>query len=226
MIKIKELMALVGHKRFFILVVMLGLVGLMGYMWVYILSPQHVTLTAERDSVDADRIRLQQEIAQLPDKYKALIESETRLNQYVAKGYYAEQDRILARARLDELRVLSGLRGISYDISPQENVEHPQSYAMNKQVVRSKIEIEFKGLSDLEMRDFIRQVETLFSGLVIVEDVNFELSAALDQQNLENLSKKIPVDFVKGKATFYWYSVIDKPSDAANPQAQAFGGQS
>jgi hypothetical protein len=66
------------------------------------------------------------------------------------------------------------LRGISYDIKPQEKVDHPQSYALNKELVRSSMSVEFKGLTDLEMRDFIKKMQNDFSGLIVVEKVEFE----------------------------------------------------
>lgn len=225
MIKLKEVIALVGKKRFLALVFFLIATAASVFLWMQVLLPQNQTLTNELAALDAERNRLQQEIADLPARYAALIESEKKLEIIVKKGFYQAQDRILSRAKLDELRVSSGLRGISYDIAPQEIIDYPQLVPFNKKLVRSKITVEFKSLSDLEIRDFIKKMLDDFSGLVILEQVKLEQASVVDQQNLSNLSKKIPVDFVKGQAVFYWYSVLDKPAEEANPQLQAFGGQ-
>ncbi len=222
--KIREFIALVGFKRFIMLVLLVIVSGVVASFWHFQLKPQNLTLLSERNIADGDRRRLQAEIRELPDRYAKLITNEARFDVLAQKGFFAEQDRISARTRLDTLRSLAGLRGISYDIKPQEKVDHPQSYALNKELVRTAMSVEFKGLTDLEMRDFIKKMQNEFSGLIVVENVDFELKDELDSANLRKLSQRELVDFISGKANFYWYSIIDKSVDPLSPQAQAFGG--
>lgn len=222
--QIKEFMTLVGRKRFIMLVIMLGLAGGLAALWQKYLLPQNQILTGERASIEGERNRLQQEILELPAKYQKLKENESTYNTLKEKGLMLDQDRIEARSRLDRLRTIAGLRGIQYNIEPQEIVTHSNDYAMYYDVIRSRITVGFKGLTDIEMRDFIEKMNTDFSGLVLLKSAEFERDAALTPENLMQLSMKTPVDFVIGKAAFEWYSVIEKPKDATTPQTQAFGG--
>lgn len=222
--KMREFIALVGFKRFIMLIMLIVVTGSIAALWHFQLKPQNLMLLSERNIADGDRRRLQAEIRELPDRYAKLIANELRFDVLAQKGFFAEQDRISARTRLDTLRSLAGLRGISYDIKPQEKVDHPQSYALNKELVRSAMSVEFKGLTDLEMRDFIKKMQNEFSGLVVIENVEFDLKDELNSTNLLKLSQRELVDFISGKANFYWYSIIDKSVAPLSPQAQAFGG--
>lgn len=225
MSKLKEFIAMVGKHRFTVLMMLLIVVCVVSYTWQNYLLPQNAILKADRDIADTDRLRLVREIRELPSKFAKLIESEKRFEVLAEQGFFKDQDRITARAKLDELRTEAGLRGISYNIAPQEKVDHPQSYALNKELVRSNMSIDFKGLTDLEMRDFIDKVTQKFNGLVIVEKVTFDRELPLNTENLLKLSRQELVDFVSGTADFYWYSIIDKPGTPVTPQQQAFGGQ-
>ena len=222
--EIKEFIAMIGRKRFVVLVLLLIIVIGVSFTWQQYLVPLNLAFTSERNTAEADRLRLVRDIRELPAKYAELTNNEKRFEVLKEKGFFKEQDRITARTTLDALRTEAGLRGISYDIQPQEKVDHPQSYALNKELVRSSMSVEFKGLTDLEMRDFIYKLQNNFNGLIILENVGFERKDALGEENLQKLSNQELVDFVGGKADFYWYSIIDKPAEPVSPQTQAFGG--
>jgi hypothetical protein len=66
-------------------------------------------LLSEKNVADGDRKRLQADIRDLPDKYAKLVANEARFDVLAQKGFFAEQDRINARTRLDTLRSTAGL---------------------------------------------------------------------------------------------------------------------
>ncbi len=224
MTKLKEFIAMMGRRRFTILALLTIVVVATSFTWQQILMPDNLTLNAEKNAAENDRLRLVRDIRDLPGKYAQLIANEGRYDTLSQKGFFLDQDRIDARTRLDNLRAEAGLRGITYDIKPQEKVEHPQSYALNKELVKSQVSVDFKGLTDLEMRDFINRMRNEFGGLVILANVNFERKDPVNLMTLSKLRRQELVDFVGGSAEFYWYSIINKPVAEPTPQAQAFGG--
>ena len=224
MTRIKELIGLMGRKRFIILIIALALTGAMGYAWQYYLVPQNETLTREKSSVESALNSLRAEIEGLPAKYADLAEKEARYTMLQEKGFTQDQDRISARERLDRLRVESGLRGIQYNINPQTVVSHPEDYMMAHNIVQSEINVGLKGLTDLEMREFINKMTSQFSGLVVFRAAEFKRESPVTPENLARLSNKMPVDFVTGTASFTWYSLVEKSATDATLQQQAFGG--
>lgn len=224
--QVRELVTMVGRKRFMALAVLIIIGGVLGGAWQKWFIPQFEQLTTEKNSVQSDRSRLQQDIRDLPSKYAELHANEDRYDKLVTGGFTSQQDRILARTNMDNLRVETGVRGLTYDISPQEKIDHPQSYALNMDLAKSEIKVKLKGLSDIEMRDFIERIQQNFSGLVVADRLMLTHKEELNETNLTQLSKKIPVDFVEGEATFKWYNLVPKEINVNAPEAQAFGGQS
>lgn len=226
MSKISELQATIGRKRFVGLLVLLVLNVLLAAAWQQYLLPQSDELTNEKNATESDRSRLQQEIIDLPAKYDALKKNEARYDALMAHGFTQPQDRIVARQKLDNLRAESGLRGISYNIQPLEVVKGDQDYALTDQMVRSQIDVTFESLTDVEIRDFIDKMRDQFNGLIVLKEIALERKDPLNEENLLKLSKKTPVDFITGKATFSWYDLVPKPGDGSTAATQAFGGVS
>lgn len=223
--QLRELVTMVGRKRFIALTVMIVLCGGLGAAWQKYFQPQFDQLTAEKNSVQSDRMRLQQDIRDLPGKYDGLKANEARYDVLNALGFTKDQDRIIARQNMDNLRVETGVRGLDYNIAPQEKVDHAQSYALNMDLVRSEIKIKMKGLSDIEMRDFVERIQKNFGGLVVAEQFKLARKEPLNEANLTRLSQKIPADFAESEATLKWYNLVPKETNPNVPDAQAFGGQ-
>ena len=223
--QVREMVTMVGRKRFIALAVLLVICGVLGGAWQKVLLPKNEELTAEKNSVESDRQRLQQDIRELPEKYEKLKANEARYDVLDAVGFTKQQDRIVARTNMDVLRMEAGVRGLNYDISPQSKIDHPQSYALNMDVVKSNITVKLSGLSDVEMRDFIENIQKSFGGLVVATELELSRKDALNEANLSKLSLRNPVDFVEGEASFTWYNLVPKEVIPNSPEAQAFGGQ-
>lgn len=222
--QLRELIMTVGRKRFIALTVLIVICGVLGAAWQQWFIPQFESLTHEKNSVESDRSRLQRDIHDLPDKYKLLQANEVRYDELAAMGFTKQQDRIQARLNMDKLRMLTGVRGVAYDISSQQTIKHDQSYALNMNLVSSDTKVRLKGLSDVEIRDFIERIQEVYGGLLIADKVVLERKEELNEANLTRLTTKIPVDFVEGEAVFHWYNLVPKEEIApASPEAQAFG---
>lgn len=221
--KLKKLISLLGRTRFVMLIVLIALNGVLAAAWQKIYLPKHQALTQQKSTVDSTRNRLQQEIVALPERFDILKKNDDRYIQLEESGLFQVQDRIEARARMESIRTRAGLRGIDYAISPQENVFIRDDHVLEGVLVRSNIEVDVKGLTDFEMRDFITRMNKDFSGLVVTKTVKLSLGRKLDEDSLRELGSKTPIDFVKGKVSFAWYSILPKPVDPNAAQNQAFG---
>ena len=226
MMRVSEIRARTGHKRFVVLIVLFVLTAGLGAAWQEYLLPASIKLTADKNTAESERLRLQQDIIDLPSKYEQLKKNEARYEGFLANGYTKPQDRIAARTRLDELRNEAAIRGIDYNIEPQEIIKSDESYATTDDMVRSGIKVSFKALTDVEIRDFAEKMQNEFDGMVVLKSLQLERKDDLNQANLAKLSMQTPVDFVEGKASFDWYSLVPKATDASVTANQAFGGTS
>ena len=214
MTKLNEIIRFIGRKRFiFFMILLLFTIGL-GVVWQLWMMPHHDSLISEKGQVENDHNRLQAEINAMPGKYKELSGNEALYQKLVDKGFTLSQDRIFARSQMDALRVKTGLRGISYDIAPQVIEKPPEGVNTEDSIIHSTIAVEMKGLTDLEMRDFIEKMTKEFRGVVLLKNFSLKIEKEPTPDNLKELSKKTKMDFVTGKASFDWYTVLPKPSDS------------
>lgn len=224
--QLRELMGAVGRKRFILLVIFLAVCAVLGGVWQKILLPQHQTLTAELNQVQSERSRLQHEIIELPIRHAALEETEKRYNDLRDRGFFVNQDRIEGRTRMSILRSKTKLHGINYKIEPQEKVDNPNFISETDQIVASKVSVEMRGLTDMDLLDFTDRMQNEFSGLVVLKGIKMKRDEEISEENLKKLSQGEQVDFTTGEANFAWYSIIPKSSTVSTPLSQAFEGSS
>lgn len=225
--QIKEFMQIIGAKRFMFLVVLLGFTLLLAGVWKEVMQPQYERANSRKVAVEAERNRLQREIVDLPVRYKELSENEIKYKKILGTGFLTGQDRIVARADMDAIRMRTGVRAISYSIAPQEIVPHPESANAGGDVIRTKISVDMRGLTDLEMRDFIRRMQTGFRGIVVTKTLAFKKDLDPEEDRLRDLTNKKAVDFVSGRIEFEWYTVEMRPVEAdpnAPPQQPGMMG--
>lgn len=225
--QLQEIMSAIGRKRFVLLVILAAIcLGLAG-IWQKVLLPQHQQLSAELTQVQSARNQLRTEINELPGKHAILEANENRYTTLRDRGFFLNQDRIEARARMIILRQEADIYGITYKIEPIEQLEDNSFVSETDQIVMSKIEVELRSVTDLEALDFVERMQQEFSGLVVLKELTLERADdAVSPENLQKLSKGEAVELVKGKASFDWYSIIPKASTVSTPLSQAFEGSS
>ena len=222
--QLKEIMSAVGRKRFIILAILAVVCLGLGGAWQKMLLPQHQKLKAELSQVQGERSRLQTEISELPLKHADLETSEKRYIALQQRGFFASQDRIEARTRINILRDQSKLYSISYKIEPLEIMENSSFSSETEQIVMSKVNVEIHSMTDLEALDFVERMQAEFSGLVVLKDLSLKRVGDASAENLQKLSKGEAVELVSGEASFAWYSIVPKASALSSPQSQDFEG--
>lgn len=221
--QLQEIMDLIGKKRFIGLVVLLVITGAMGFLWQQMLLPQSEEIEREKKTIESDRSRLQTELVQLPIRYAELKANEAKYEELIQSSFVSSQDRISARTRIEGIRANSLVRGLNYTISPQEKVTHPNEQRIEGTLVRSTINVTLQGLSDMEMRDFIENMQEDFGGLVLLRSVEYKLDKPFSSENLKTLSDNKVLNFVTGKIVLHWYTIVPPQVDPNASAAQAGG---
>ena len=222
--QLKETISAIGQKRFTLLVVLAVICTLLGGAWQKVMLPQHQQLTGEISSVQGERSRIQKEITELPVRHALLEANENRYNALKQSGFFVNQDRIEARARMDILRDEAMLNSISYKIEPQKIMENTNFTSETEEIVMSQINVDINSMTDLEALNFIERMQGEFSGLVVLKGLKLERKEEPTPETLGKISRGEVVDMVTGNAKFDWYSIIPKSSSVSTPLSQTFEG--
>lgn len=219
MTQLQELIDIIGKKRFITLVTMLLVVGGLAFLWQQILLPAGEDIEREKQTIESDRSRMQRELVDMPIRYKTLQDNEKRYDDLLKGDFISLQDRLGARARIDAVREASSLWGMTYAIAPLERITDQTTQGLEGQLVRSRLTVSMQGLSDIEMRDFIRNMQHDFGGLVILRGAEFKREKDVSVENLQALAEGKSSNFVSGKVTLEWYSVTPPVTNAATEGA-------
>jgi hypothetical protein len=212
----REVIMIIGRKRFIALALLLIINGGLFYGWQKVLLPQQEMLEGQKRGAETERARLQREIVDLPAKYDQFKKNEARFISLRQQGLMNEQDRVEASRRIDLIRAKTGLAAADYSISPAAKIEHAQSYLMTDDIVRSKMEFTMRGLTDLDIRQFLNVMQTDFPGLLTIQEMSFDLKAEPSPQILTQIGQGDAVDLVEGRATLSWTNFVARPTE--NPQ--------
>lgn len=218
--QLQEIIDLIGKQRFIVLAVMLAIAVSATFMWQQVLLPASEEIERENKTIESDRARLQSELIELPVRYKTLKENEARYDELIQSSFISTQDRISARARMSSIREAAGLRDMTYSISPIEKMTTQSAQGLDGELVRSKISVTMKGLSDIEMREFVDVMREDFGGLILLRSAEFKLEKPITPENLKKLVSGENIEFVSGKVSLEWYSILPA---LVNP-AQDSGG--
>lgn len=206
--QLQEIIDIIGKQRFIILAALLVITGGLVFTWQQILLPHSEEIDRENKTIESDRARLQAELVELPIRYKTLKENEAKYDELIQSSFISSQDRITARPRIDTIRVESALRGMTYSIAPLEKITDQNTQGLDGQLVRSKISVSMQGLSDVEMRDFVENMQEDFGGLILLRSAEYKLEKPLNAENLKALSNGSLTHFVSGKVALEWYSIL------------------
>lgn len=224
----KNFWTIIGKRRskgFFIVLAINA--ALVAALILWFLPQKQKSEIALRET-EQQKLDLQNQIVELPKKYEKMQQNEQAYEVLRLRGFFTQQDRIAFRQLLNDLRLSSGVRLVAYDIKPQVVITNQALINTDKQLLSSDVDVRLQGLTDLEMRSFVRTLQDAMPGLSAISQQSYRRLADLDDANLIKLGNGEPVDFVESTYSFKWYTIYDKPDplglqapDPNNPAAAA-----
>lgn len=222
--QLEDIILLIGKTRFIRLVIAIAAALILVFLWQQVIVPASEEIERENQTIASERSRLQRELVDMPVRYKTLKENESRYEELMQGSFISSQDRISARTRVEGLRLRAGLQDMSYTIAPLETITDQSTQGVESAFVRSKVSLTMRGVTDIEMRDFIDLMREDFGGLVILRSLDLRRDQDFTPENLKRLSRGDKVDFVSGKADLEWYSVLPAVTEAPSGPEHTAGG--
>lgn len=206
-----NLVHIIGIQRFAKLIILLVINGLLAAGIYYYVMPETEVATKEFKTVKNEVIRLRNDINTIEIRLAELKENEKQYDRLVKRGFISDQDRLDIRSSIDDMRERSGVKTLTYNIQPIEYVENDQSYALvDHDLIKSKVSVDVTALLDLEVLALQAMFNDEFPGQTILEEVTYERSNPITQENLVKIGNGENIDFMRGKLNFSWYSLSPK----------------
>ncbi|SOE00022.1 hypothetical protein [Caenispirillum bisanense] len=154
-------------------------------------------LNAEIRSVDA-------EIRTLRDDIQYVADNTTAYEAALARGMFAERNRLAAQDSVKTLLLGNRLEG-SISFQPQVRQGPVTVGGQPYDVLREPVEVLATGVLDADMLQFARDVAGVVPGFLVFQDARLE-RRALTPEGLTRLSNGIPEPLVGARLLFQWRS--------------------
>ena len=214
------MLKVLGTKRLAFICLVLGLAGVLSYVYYNILLPAHEKSTLELQTSRAAVTEKYAEVTRLKEEY-VLLQSQLRsYKELEAKGFFNDQDRSAALDKLDKLSKYAGLLKASLKFGSGQLIADPVAAKADKVVLKSPVTVDAKSIDDVDVYSFIKFIEEKFPGRVDVTSFSLHRMEIFDTGILRKIGVGDPTPLVDAKITFDWLTMAPK-----NIQAPIEGGK-
>ncbi len=237
----------IGLRTFGTLTTMLALTLVVSALCFLFVLPQtaaqQAALQTARQVVDGKRT----EIRILRQEYADLQTYMGDFKSLEKRGFFKEQNRIVARRALDQAISAADLIDVDYEIRPARVLSEVQVDRMGTApvapgpvpqaaqapnmtaggqpapsngyaLIESEITMTINTYDDVQIYNFIKRLTDTFQGRMVLKSLELEPTGELTQANYLKIGNGEAVSLVQGRVTLLWYSMV--PADKAPPLGQ------
>lgn len=202
---------LIGTQRLLVLFALLMLNGVLaGVIFGYI-DPLYQDAQQQKRRVEGEIRDMRNAIQNIKSEMEQLEKNKQRYEDLRDnKGFFLKQDRFMLRRLMDENISWARLVNAPWKVSPLEAVSNAEAQKIEKQLVRSEIEVSLEAFLDTDVFSYLDRINKEFPGQTRLIEMSLERGEALTNDALTSVANGRPVAFVKGKMLFEWYTLVGK----------------
>jgi hypothetical protein len=213
------MISVLGYKRIVVLAVLLGIAVIMAGAVYYYLTPQKQQAERDLRAVRGQVSATQNDIEKVRTELDKLAGQKDTFEELKKIGFFSEQDRIVAKDRLEEIQELSSVLAVRYRIEPAEIETNPQIEKAEHVILSSPFKIEVEALDDIDIYRFIYLLQTSFPGHASFDGVTITRGQEVNDSSLRRILTNNPVALVKATINFRWRTILPEdrvvmPGDA------------
>jgi len=200
----------VGSKRFFILAVLVVIHSVLGAGIYMYLQPENAklerTVRSLKSQVSSKRIeidRLQLERAQIE-------EQKSRFNDLEDIGFFSDQNRVLARTKIEALQNYTRILAARYNIKSAVVENNNLAVGTGYTVVNSPVSLNIDAMDDVDVFNFIYWLENSYPGHVSIEKIDMDRILDVDDVTLRQITSGVEPLLVKGRIKFNWRTMMSE----------------
>lgn len=214
---------LLGFRRTLILGIMLAINAVLAAVYFMWAAPETQGLNQQLNGLRAQISTLQTNIQNTKADMKFLQENITTYEQYIASGFFQEQDRFGMSRALEEIKTGARIQGFSFSVGDISEIQNPDAQAAEKRLLHSRVSIDnISAVTDINFFDLLTQIENNFPTHARVQSFELSRSGELTQDMLNQVAAG-PFSLISGQVVFDWLS-LGRPATPATGAPVTPGG--
>lgn len=210
---------ILGIKRVLILGMIVCVNLFLGALVYGLLMPHEEQAHKELSSLEGQISSRRQEIEGIRGEIDRFASQKDQFDELHKMGFFSSQNRILARAKFDELRELSKILTAKYKIDKASYETNDQISKAGHVILKSSVTVGIEAIDDVDIYRFLYLLDTAFPGHAAVESLKINKNQDVTQALLRQIGNGIPSALVNGELTFVWRTVL--PEDQAGAVIQS-----
>lgn len=197
-----------GAKRLFILLVLLGLTaGFAGVLYLH-LTPEKIKKERELRGVRGKISGIQADIDRLQVEFEQLEDQQVEFEALKAKGFFSNQNRREAEKVLEKIQQEAKVISAVASIQPGEFVEDAEAAKANHKILSSKISVRLEALDDVDIYRYLYLVQSAFPGHITFETIDMARKSDVTEVILRAIASGANPPLVQADVEMTWRTMI------------------
>jgi hypothetical protein len=128
-------------------------------------------------------------------------------------GFFDDQNRVVARRRIEAMQAEANLKTFRYSLSPAETISDEALSKTGYKILNSNLELNLGAVDDTDIYSFVYMLSHGFPGQVIISDVSIKKEQNITQPLLRNIGVNADYDpLVTAVINAQWQTMV--PDDS------------
>lgn len=203
-----------GIKRVVTIVVLVGVIAVLSGSYYFVVLPQQEKVERELRQVKSSISSARSNTDRLRRDFATLEQVKTRYAEIQQYGFFSDQNRVVARAKINEMKEESGVISARYTISASENEGDESLKTIGHDLMRSTIKFSVEAYDDVDVYRFIYLLNYGFPGMVDINRVVIERTRDVSAPLLRNIGTGSKTSLVNAQINADWFTVVPLEDDS------------
>ncbi len=200
----------IGPKRTMTLGVLAGLLALFALLNYLVFLPKTEQTQNVLNGVQSETSTMQTEIEKMRADFIVAEKQKVFFDSIKRRGFFNNQDRVLARERFDTLQKLSKIISARYEIRAANIISDESADKTGYVVMESPIVVSLSAIDDLDVYRFIYYLNYGFPGHITIDNVTIERKLPVTSELLKLIGTGTPPEIITAKLDINWRTMAKK----------------
>jgi hypothetical protein len=198
---------LLGFRRTLILGIMLAVNTVLATIYFLWASPETALLNTQLNGLRGEISTLQTNIQNTKKDLEMLQSNLGTYENYLAQGFFQEQDRFGMSRALEDIKTRAGIQGFSFSVGDIAEVRNMDALAAEKRLLHSRVSIDrVSAALDVNFFDMLSLIESEFPTHARIHSFELARAGSVTPESLKRLTEG-PYSTINAKVVFDWLSL-------------------
>ena len=199
---------IIGLRRLSILLFLLCINAGLGAGVYYYVMPDTERVTRQLTRAQNDLRARQNDVNRLMEEFDKIEDMRDRFDVITRRGFFKDQDRLEAKARIEEIERISGVIAVRYTINPAQFHQTEALSRAGHVIMNQSVILSIDAFDDIDIYRFIYLLEDSFLGHVSIETLTMNRTRRINDSVLRAVGAGRSPPLVQATLSFGWRTLV------------------